>query len=498
MPVFKRSHQLTMAKATSALLLFGFAVAFAADPGSDRVIADCDAVDELSLAECVQLKFEQAEATLIQVEENWQKLLDEEANAAKDATATDNNRISATTAAESNSTTTGQSNVIAIVNDNALQAGVNTGDKPVINIDQSAAIETPVEEELFDTTVDNQERFGFLPALFRSYRDQQCAWQASVFGNDRTQIYYQACLAAMAQSRSTALTHYLTVQRSRARNGQFFRGFYTKIETGALFQSCDRKTNWWVTGAESVLASLDSRYLDIKSESLSNTDLLYAELRGEVVKPNNSNTSIAAATNFSTALSVRSISLLRPVTNNDCEQQSLPGQNTYSPQDTENILTTSTAPTVDDFASSGFLYGYFNYWLAACSVTETSVCSAESDAQFASDGDWQLRVDRSLEGDWRIKLVPTTNDQSIEKQLSMQINGADVFLSTSFDQPMRLTMKQGVVIAEGESARELVTRFKQGRELRFQWFDESDVMSELKFSLQGVTRALEYFDSAKS
>lgn len=460
------------------------------DRNIDRVIAECGANDEGSLAECVKLNLDQAEATLRSVEDSWQKLLEEGLQST--------NEEAQNPESGQNPTQVESSNVIAIVNDVALQTGVSTGANPVINVDRSDDKENPAEEELFDTSVDLKERFDFLPALFRSYRDQQCAWQSTVFGNDRTHLYYHACLAALTKARSQELTHYLAVQRSRAKSGQFFRGFYTKIETGALFQSCDRSINWWVTGAESVLAALDRQFLDIKSQSLTDSDLLYAEVRGVVGKA-----SEGLAANFSSALSVYSIGILRPVAHTDCVYRELPGQDLYSQNYTAldadaQSTEQSTVATVDDYASSGFLYGYFNYWIAACSVTENSVCSAETEAQFASDGDWQLRVDRSLEGDWRIKLVPTTDDQLIEKQLTLQINGSDVFLNTDFPQPMQLAMNQGVEIANGELARELVGKLKLGRELRLQWFNDVEVMSELKFSLLGVTRALDYFDSVKS
>ena len=60
---------------------------------------------------------------------------------------------------------------------------------------------------------------------------------------------------------------------------------------------------------------------------------------------------------------------------------------------------------------------------------------------------------------------------------------------------MLLPINQGQVLADGELARELIAKLRLGRELRLQWFDETDVMSELTFSLQGVTSALQYFDN---
>lgn len=468
----------------------------AADQASAQIIIDCGvgAVDEVSLAECVTLKLDQAEDTLQQVEESWKNVLQTGLLPKDDQSVlngADPDLIPDEPEKPAEST-----NVIAIVNDAALKSGVSTGGNPVINIDDGSTAEDPVTDESFDESVNLAERFGFLPALFRSYRDQHCAWHASLFGGDRTRLHYQACLVSMTEIRTQELTRYLAAQRSQARNGRDFRGYYVKSETGAFFQACNRRTDWWVIGSEPVLSALDRRFTDIRSQSLANSDVLYAELRGEVV----ASPGDGPGADFSAAISVRSIGLLRPVSDSDCEYPESTGQNLLTSQsaNTQDSIAAPSAATVEDFASSGFLYGYFNYWLAACSVTENSVCSAETEAQFASDGDWQLRVDRSLEGDWRVILVPTTEDQLIEKQLTMQINGADVFLDKSFANPLRLAMNQGVEIADGKLAHEIVAKLKLGRELRLQWLDDANVMSELKFSLLGITRALEYFDSAKS
>ena len=131
---------------------------------------------------------------------------------------------------------------------------------------------------------------------------------------------------------------------------------------------------------------------------------------------------------------VEKINIFRPSTPTDCvalQQTSI--------QSEAPVVNLQSAATVDDYASAGFLYGYFNYWLSACSVTENSVCSAESEALFASDGDWKLRVDRSLEGDWRVQLIATSDDEVIEKDLKLMIDGRDVFLPTSFPEPLHLS-----------------------------------------------------------
>jgi len=474
----------------------------ASDAATRQIILDCsaDSSDEPGLAGCVSTNLVQAETILLQTEQTWQKLI--KAGIAPDTVLQDNaqsgenssDQVGSQAAAEQ----TDKPKVIAIVNDTALESGVSIGGTQVLNVDDNAERGIDEPEVSFDTSIEISERFESIPALFRSYRDQHCAWQADLFGADRTQLYYQACLTSLTQIRTQELTLNLAAQRTKSKSGSSFRGYYVKTDSGAFFQDCERNTDWWVTGTETVLAALDRRFLDITVQSLADSDLLYAELRGNIIEQ----LADGPGTDYSAALSVRSFSLLRPVTEADCAHSGGSGPGSFASRNLElqnfDLAETVPAATVDDLAAAGFLYGYFNFWIAACSVTENTVCSAETDAEFASDGDWQLRVDRSLENDWRVLLIPTTENQVIEKQLTLQINGADVAPGKSYTQPLSLAIGRGALIADGESARELVAQLKLGRELRFQWFDDSDVMSELKFSLTGVTRALQYFDSAKS
>ncbi len=503
--IWESAKLLTIMAICNASGLLLSASAQAADWASSRIISECGAesVDEFSIAACVTLRSQQAEATLIQAEDAWQSLLLQESPGAEESLLEASPLKSTDSDLSDGGDESSGSTVIAIVNNSALQAGVSTGDRPVINIDRAAGYDGHANDltgEAFDTSVDNSERFGFLPALFRSYRDQQCAWRASLFGSDRTQLHYRACLTAMTLARVQELNHYLAAQRALARRGSVFRGYFVKTDSGALFQACDRKTNWWVVGSASVLSAIDRRFFDIKSQNFAGSELLYAELHGEVTRAPDD----GPGADFSAALNVRSVNLLRPLVETDCAYRDYPTRNQPAAQSADSGISDSSisdsgatvAATVDDYASSGFLYGYFNNWLAACSVSQNSVCSAETQAQFASDGEWLVRVDRSLAGDWRVKLVPTTDDQLIESRLTLQINGAEVYLEKSFAQPLKLMMRNGLVVADGEAARELVAKLKQGRELRFQWFDDADVMSELKFSLLGITRALQYFDGA--
>jgi len=477
----------------------------AADSATNQVIISCSAGanDERTIAECVTLRLEQAEVSLVRVENNWLRVLQTQADSGDNDNATANDTRPA--ASESVATVSENSNVIAIVNDTALQSGVATEGGRVINIDNDADLQIGESEsgdtdtgratKTFDNKVDLTERFGFLPALFRSYRDQHCAWQATQFGADRVQLQYQACITSLTESRTQDLVRLLAQQRAGDKSGRGFSGYYVKTDNGAFFQACDRRTDWWVTGTDSVLSAIDRRYDAIEAQSLRGSDLLYIELSGNVT----SAPGVGPGADYEAAIAVRNIALLRPVSAQDCAAGNNGVQAAAVVDGVAGLGVAdnyqSDAATVDNFASSGFLYGYFNDWQAACAITENSVCSAETSAQFASDGDWRLRVDRSLEGDWRIFLIPTTEDQVIEKQLAMKINDAEVFLDKTYPLSMLLPINQGRALADGELARELIAKLRLGRELRLQWFDETDVMSELTFSLQGVTNALEYFDN---
>jgi len=237
------------------------------------------------------------------------------------------------------------------------------------------------------------------------------------------------------------------------------------------------------------LATLDRRYADADTRDVAavSGNLIYAELRATLDAAPES----GPGADYTNVVRVEKINIFRPATPSDCVSVQQTSIQSETP-----VVNLQSAATVDDYASAGFLYGYFNYWLSACSVTENSVCSAESEDQFASDGDWKLRVDRSLEGDWRVQLIPTSDDEIIEKELKLMIDGREVFLPTSFPEPLQLPLQQGVDIALGDIARELTDRMRSGSETRFVWRDESGVLSELKFSLAGVTRALQFFDQS--
>lgn len=457
---------------------------------TQAVLLECSATatDERSVDECLALVFEEAEAALTGAELRWQQLL--EATPLSDAPVVqaDIQSSDASQAQALKSSENSESNVIAIVNDTALQEGLSIDSATVINVDEGRiSTDTPtLADNELPADVDNAARFSFLPALFRSFRDQHCAWEATLFGAERTDAHYNACLTDLSRARTNSLNQALIEQRIIAKSGRGFAGYYVGTGEGAAFQACDRKIDWWVTGNDALLASLERRYTDANNSTGPN--LFYAEFRGELQAAPVS----GVGSDYSASLLVQEINVLRPVAPNDCEAT--------KPLSVDNVSEAeiaSSAATVDDYASAGFLYGYFNHWVSACSVTENSVCSTETDARFASDGDWKIRVDRSLENDWRVQLIPTTNDQVIDKALVVQIDDGDVFIDNSLQAPLIIPLRRGADIATGELARQLIAKMRSGTELRFAWRNQTDIVSELKFSLDGVTRALEFFDSSE-
>lgn len=452
----------------------------------DEVLLECSAsaTDERGIDACLNVLLEQAETRLANVEQSWRKLLGTEASRLQTAESQDID-VAGIDQPDSDQSTTVGSKVIAIVNDSALASGEIERGGEIFNVDDNGE----QTETLVNTSVDITERFGFIPALFRTYRDQHCAWQATVFGGDRVDMHYKACLTDQNRTRALELSRSLAEIRSTVKSGLNMRGFYVKTNSGATFQACDRKVDWWVTGSDAVLASLERRYADADTRDVATAsgNLIYTELRATLDAAPES----GPGADYTNVVRVEKINIFRPSTPIDCvalQQTSI--------QSEAPVVNLQSAATVDDYASAGFLYGYFNYWLSACSVTENSVCSAESEALFASDGDWKLRVDRSLEGDWRVQLIATSDDEVIEKDLKLMIDGRDVFLPTSFPEPLHLSLQNGVDIARGDIARELTDRMRGGSETHFVWRDESGVLSELKFSLAGVTLALEFFDQS--
>ena len=485
-----KHHKVTLSVVLTAVSSGLLLLSSVGRASTEQVLAECSAasVDERSFSTCLSVALESDETALVILEQQWQRLLD-----ATQITVDDVPDVADPDVADDEpSQTDTDSKVIALVNDNAIAEGVDSGDNDLINID---SLTSDYNKPLVDNNIEATDRFSSLTELFRNFRDQHCALQATLFGTDRIEQYNKACLIDLNRTRTAELKRWLAQQRSVSRGGLSYSGYYLKTDSGATFQACDRKTDWWVMGSNTILEALDRRYTDISSGDF---EVMFVHLQGTLTSVPDS----GPGADFAAGLQVGKINLLRPLTDGDCTGtraiQSVVSATPADLSDGEPIASDSeSAATVEDFASAGFLYGYFSDWVAACAIVATSVCSAETSALFASDGEWRLRIDRSRESDWRVHVIPTTNDHRIEKALKMQLDGAPVFIEAELQVPAVLELGQGIEVAQGEFARELITRMRTGQQVRFEWRDSDDVMSELKFTLTGVTRALQYFDIPK-
>ena len=195
---------LSILTTTVAILL---AVSGPLAASSEDVLLECSATatDERGIDLCLSLLSEQSQTTLSSVEQSWQSALDSIALPGNIEPA--NNSVSADSTAQVQTTVSQSdgSKVIAIVNDTALDSGVQNRGDETLNVDDDGEPSQP----LVNQSVDIKERFGFIPALYRSYRDQHCAWEASLFGDDRVDMHYKACITDQNRSRVSILNRLL-------------------------------------------------------------------------------------------------------------------------------------------------------------------------------------------------------------------------------------------------------------------------------------------------
>jgi len=487
---------------------FGVADQIGGTADTNRVFQQCSnaSADSKVVEECVDLLFEEAEGRLQKIEREWKFFGDAEVQAARAVSASvespepieiiaDNRARTGANELDAN-----QPNVISIVNDQALQSGA-VPDGTLVNIDDEASESPdskPDESEKAPqadaATVAASERFRFLPALFRSYRDQHCAWQATLFGEDRSAAYRGACLTAMTQARALALHASLAEVRAISTRGKTYKGFYVVTDSGATFQACDRTSDWWVIGTDDGQSQLDTRAEQL---NMITADIAYAEVGGKITSP----PAKALAAGYRQALQIESVNVMRSVAPSDCAGKFVPtsqgedGLSETAQADAMAKLSKETASTtVEDLSSAGFLYGYFNQWVSACAVTDTSVCSAETEAVYATDGDWVIKLDRSEGREWRVRLIPTTDDHRIDNRYVVSIDDFEVFLGTEDRSSVVVPMNEGIDIASGELARELIVKLRAGQRMQIAWQQADTGAHELNFSLLGVTAALKFFD----
>lgn len=394
------------------------------------------------------------------------------------------------------------SRVIAIVSDNTLPNSDAGGE--VLNISNQALLESEfpvlIRDRQADLSVPAQiKRFDLLSEQFRQYRNTHCVWESGVYSGAGVDVYITACNTWLNQQRAKAMRRQLSEKRANDANGAFFRGFYIEDGEGGIFQSCDRRQEWRLSGDTDILARVATRYDEIARDNL---EMVYLEARGDLYNT-------PRTTGLSGNLRIRSLSLLRAIDENDCNtQRTHLDSNTTdanASDETGNVVPQSLAAvsppvekesddvTVDTLGSAGFLYGYFSNWVSACAVENNTVCMAQGDSGYSGLGEWRLVVDRSLERRWRVQLIPTISDTNVDRDISVEIDDA-VVLSLPVSRGTTIKAEIGITLAQGEAARQLVSRMRSGQSLSLGWAPPTEIGNELGFSLVGITRALAFFD----
>jgi len=491
-------------------------------------LAECRlaSTDAFSFKECVGLQHQASETLLASIENSWreylasntadnpasnaesgadgQELITEELEGATEHGASKISDITGTTtksdASAGNPEKSTGSKVIAIVSDDT-KSTEDTG--TVINISSQALLESDYPALAINNLADlslaaQRQRFEILADLYRRYRDERCTWDGGLHVVDSADVYITACKAWLNQERAKEISLQLSEKRVSDSRGNFFSGFYIEDGDGGIFQSCDRRQEWRLTGDSEILSAVASRYQAIARDNL---EMAYMEIRGDFKERQRD-------AGFSGNLQVRSLNLLRAIVEADCAPVSLaklsnPQTGTVSAGEGRDVsrlekqdLPTSEPAdtTVDALGASGFLYGYFANWVSACSVEQNSVCMAQVESGYTGLGEWRLVVDRSLQRQWRVQLIPTISDATISRDLNITVDGKIAGSYSVSSTGTTIKAEVGVVLAHGEPARQLVNQMRNGRALSVNWSLASEIGSELQFSLVGVTRALEFFD----
>jgi hypothetical protein len=440
--------------------------------------------DNFSFSECVGLRHQASEAALSGVEALWRDYLAAEQDNTAESSVSDEAGLTATPGPGD----TSDDQVIAIVG----------GDSDVVEISNETLLESqyPALNNDIELTPQAQiDRFERLSASYRQLRDQQCVWEAGLYGAGQTAVYNAACQAVFNEQQAGALRSQLAETRARVANGVFFRGFYIEDSDGGIFQSCDRRREWRLTGDDEALSAIALRYGEIAQDSL---EMAYLEIRGNL-----DNSDAVAADGFSGLLQVRSVNLIRAIGDSDCSTAQpvlLARSSSDSAPETDSPDTApepaDTDVTVDALGAAGFLYGYFANWVSACAIDENTVCMTQAESGVSGSGEWRLVIDRSLEGQWRVQLISVISAATIDRSIEIDIDGNPATVRNVAGAGVALETGAGMTLVQGEAARRLVSQMRRGQILTLDWTPPSEIGNQVSFSLIGISRALAFFDQA--
>jgi hypothetical protein len=463
-------------------------------------LAECRSAstDNFSFRECVGLQHQASETLLTAIERSWRDYLDSALPGSSDSEDSEDRSQGASGNSKEELNAADTEVADKIIGDSGVETEPGS---TVINITNETLLETDfpvlVREDVPDISVVAQrDRFDQLAEHYRIYRDQRCDWESGLFGADRVDVYTTACGAWLNQQRAQSLSVQLSEKRALDANGTFYRGFYIEDADGGIYQSCDRRQEWRMTGDGDILDEIATRYAAIDRDNL---EMAYLELRGD-------RHSASGDSGISGTLRVRSVNLLRAIDEADCSARPvvvsrLAVNERAGGEQTEDEVgapaDSSVAPddvTVDSLGASGFLYGYFSNWVSACAVDQSSVCMAQADSGLSGLGEWRLVVDRSLQRQWKVQLIPTISDTVIGRAIGINIDGVEVSARPVPKEGVAVKAEVGITLAEGDAALTLINRMRGGQLLSLGWSLPTEIGTELNFSLSGVTRALEFFD----
>ncbi len=485
-----------------AATVFALFLATATLPGPAQAdpaipLSECreQSIDQPGFDECLSLLAQQSDGALHDLEIRWIDKLSEVREVDFQSATAENTDLSQS---DTDSATVNTSRVISIVSEGA-DVEVLDGSR-VINIDGDTLTSDDDADSAFASAALLASQFAELPALFRQYRDQRCEWEAGLLGSDRSKGYLLACEISLNRLKSSQLRRLLVEKNAADAGGESFQGFYVATASGGIFQSCDRRQDWWVTGTDETLDVLQRRYNDIAAENL---ELVYVELRGTTRERLDE----GPGADFVSAVEVVTINLMRPILERDCRAAPIGLTLVQSESDTDELsaleaddtvdppIEETPALTVDELGDAGFLYGYFSNWISACAVDNLIVCQAQTQADYASEGEWMLSVDRSSQRSWRVRLIPTTENHQVGGSLSLTID--EIENTVANVSATELELGRGVSVAIGQRAREIITRLRAGRSLDIEWTRPDQVGAKVSFSLAGITRGLQYFNQAE-
>ncbi len=343
------------------------------------------------------------------------------------------------------------------------------------------------------------ERLRLMETQFRDYRDQYCDFTVAGLDEISREPAVQACRISLNRARANELRRLYVERRTRLAHGSFYRGYFLLTDDKGIFQSCDLRQDWIVDDQSDEIESINERYREVTTEVL---ELVYLEFRGRLVTVEKTRP----------VMQINRLNLLRPVLDRDCttavmsigieavdetELQSADGEAVLNDEiaDTEvpDATPVTTEATIDSYGAAGFLYGYFGEWTSACAADAGQVCQAQAQQLFASEGNWSLLIDRSSARSWRIRLMPTTDSHIVDSGIQLSVDG--VAQTTIPVASQQMLLNQPLVLLQGEAALQMINRLRTGGTLEMFWNNSLQSSTSVMFSLNGVTLALDYFDS---